>query len=127
MLIPRTMPGRAEPPFKVEERELESGIVELRISGRLDPQAAIVLRYHLVRCLDRKKVRILVDFSGVRYVISKAVSVLLDCTEMARRAGGAVVLAGVSVKIRHIFELMQLDRALQLADTKDEALRILRS
>lgn len=68
--------------------------------------------------------RVLVDFSGVRFIASRMLGILVELTKKAGQAGGKVVVCGLQGDVSRIFRVMRLDRMLTVADTSETAMGI---
>lgn len=66
-----------------------------------------------------------VDFRGVTFLVSPAVTTLLKVMKALRSKGGKLILTGFNDNIRHIFELMRLDQVLLIADDDAHAAKLL--
>ena len=65
-----------------------------------------------------------VDLSGVTFVDSMALGVLLGSMKRLRVHGGKLLLVAPATDIRRIFEITLLDRVFALFPTREEALSI---
>lgn len=103
--------------------EVEDGLV-VSPSGALDVAGAPALHTLLQRALDDGAARIVLDLSGVDFIDSTALRVLVSVHKRLSATGFAVVCP--HARIRRIFDLTALDRVLTLTNTVDEALALLK-
>ena len=85
------------------------GEIEVRGSGALDYIQELGVT------------RTVVDMSGVRWINSTALGVLMYLFSELSRDGRSVVFAGANERVRQIFNATKLDRILTLADTLEAA------
>jgi anti-anti-sigma factor len=60
--------------------------------------------------------RILLDLKAVTFIDSSAIGWLIDANKTVRSAGGALIIHSIQPKVRQIFDLLRLGKALSLAD-----------
>ena len=104
---------------KTEHTE-QTSIVTL--SGRLDAHTVPQVRGVVTDLMDQGHHRILVDMSGVNFVDSTGLSVLVSGMKRCRQAGGDLVLAHLARPLRLIFELTRLDKAFEIFPDRATAL-----
>lgn len=74
------------------------------LSGRLDTTTAPQLQEVLIPAFDEAK-QIELDFSGLAYVSSAGLRVLLMGQKTAKAKGGAMTLTNVSAEVMEVFEM----------------------
>ncbi len=83
----------------------------LLVSGRLDAMHAPALRNKIEELFADGRYRIVLDFSGLEYVASPGLRVLIEARKKARDwkitdfEGGDVRLASLPSRIREVFDL----------------------
>lgn len=117
------MESTGSPPFRMQYEEVSPGIDELRIEGKLDPQPTQIVWEELNQFFARDRVRIILNFSGLTYLVSRALAMLVDATDLARARGGDVVLVEVPDPIRKILQMMGIESILSIESTTREAVR----
>jgi anti-sigma B factor antagonist len=109
---------RGPPVAGVEERE---GAVIVELVGELDLYNAQLLRDALFTAAADGPERLVVELSGVTFVDSTALGVLIETrTRLANRR--AFLLVGPGLEIRRALEISGLDRHFAVHHTLDEAL-----
>lgn len=73
--------------------------------GRLDSTTAPILETALLDRIAAGDVRVSVDFSGIDYVSSAGLRVLLMAAKRAKAANGAFTMHTMTPQIREIFEI----------------------
>lgn len=99
-------PGRASVvDVTVEERADES---VLHVRGDLDATGAPVLRARLVETMESDSRRVVVDLSGVDFVDSLGLSMLVAAHRRAEELGIELHLASPSAASRRVLEITRL-------------------
>ena len=86
-----------------EEQHGEVTIVAL--VGRLDSTTSTALEQHLAALVARGARRVVVDFSGVEYISSAGLRVLLVLAKKLRDTHGTLALCGMGDAVREVFSL----------------------
>ena len=111
--------GLREPPVAGVERVGDAVVV--RLTGELDLYNAHEVRTVLVEHTAGDPERVVVDLSGVEFIDSTALGVLIEArTKLANRH--AFLLAAPAVETRRALEISGLDRHFGLHDSVDDAL-----
>ena len=100
--------------------QAETVIVE--VAGELDLHAASGLRAELARATAAQSPRVAVDLSGVPFIDSTGVGVLVGALKRAREAGGRMAFCGAQPRVTRVFEITGLLDVLPLFATRDQAL-----
>ena len=106
--------------MQLEDRD---GWAVARASGDLDLTTAIRLREQVVQVITGGQPRVILDLQEVDFVDSTGLGVIVGLLKRARGQGGDLRLVSTRTSLRKVLELTDLDRALPLAGTVDEALR----
>lgn len=97
----------------------------LRPPGTLDhltaPAFRAALEPHLAHCAADGD-RVVLDFSGVPYISSAGLRVLMLASKQARAQGGAIVIAALAPLPLEIFAISRFDQVLPVFRTVGEAL-----
>ncbi|HKW94096.1 MAG TPA: STAS domain-containing protein [Methylomirabilota bacterium] len=99
--------------------------VVLHPAGRIDPATAdgfkAALAPHLAGCAAGRD-RLVLDLSGVEYISSVGLRVLMLASKQAKAQGGALAVAGLQSVVREIFEISRFNLVLEVFPTLREAL-----
>ncbi len=98
----------------------QNGATIVRLSGELDLYNAHTVREALIGCTEESPDRLVVDLSGVNFIDSTALGVLIEARSKLGRDG--LALAAPQLDTRRTLQVSGLDRHLPVHDTVDEAL-----
>jgi anti-sigma B factor antagonist len=110
--------------FRIDEAEHVdgTGTVVIAVHGDTDRHVADELQVRLAEAIaDRPSVLVL-DFSGVTFLDSMALGVLLKSLKRLGQLGGRMRVVAPRAEIRRIFEVTLLDRLFDLDSSRDEAI-----
>lgn len=93
----------------------------LTLAERLDSNNADVFKKEAVEVLNSPADRLILDFSGTKFVDSIGLGALVSILKQSAQKQKKVVLASLSTQVRQIFELTRLYRLFEIYDTVDEA------
>lgn len=78
------------------------------------------LHDHVRRLVERGQDRFVVDLSGARWLNSTGLGILVSIHHTVMRAGGRMAVCGANRRIRGIYFVAQLDKAIPTCETLDE-------
>jgi anti-sigma B factor antagonist len=111
--------GMREDP--VAEISRNDGSVIVSLAGELDLYNAHEVRDALLQCCAESPTRLIVDLSGVKFIDSTALGVLIEArTKLENRRG--FLLAAPGLETKRALEISGLDRHFAVHDTLDAAL-----
>jgi anti-sigma B factor antagonist len=111
--------GIREDPIEAISRDNGSTVVSL--AGELDLYNAHAVREALLGCCAEEPDRLVVDLSGVTFIDSTALGVLIEArTRLTNRRG--FLLAAPALETRRALEISGLDRHFAVHDSLDAAL-----
>ena len=96
--------------------ETADGRCDLQVRGDLDIATSSLLGHELYDLLDLDFARIGVDLSGVSFIDSSALSVLVRAHERAKSKGDRLELLHPSPACIKVFTITGLDRVFDLAE-----------
>ena len=101
-------------------------IVNFRNASILDSLAIDAIARELYAIIDEKASRkIVMDFSGVKFLASQAVGVLITLKKKADAIKGEVVICSMPDEIKRVFKIMNLARMFNFFDGEKAALESL--
>jgi anti-anti-sigma factor len=89
----------------------------LKIDGRIDSDTSPEFEEKLDALFKDKSHKIVLDMSGVEFISSAGLRVLISGRKTARAAKGDIRLAAVTDKIKRSFELVGFDKLFESYDT----------
>jgi anti-sigma B factor antagonist len=108
--------------MEIQEQQFERGVA-VRISGRLDTTNYTDLEKKLNDLIDRQQDRILVDCSGMDYISSSGLRILLMALKKVNLAKGIFALCGLQPGIREIFDISGFTTIFAIFDTQEDAIK----
>jgi len=98
------------------------GITLIELSGELDAHTAPDFeRFLEERVHDEHKARLILDFSGLEYISSAGLGVLMGLIEEVRAQSGDMKLIRVPEKIYHVLDLLGFPIVFQILPELKEA------
>jgi anti-sigma B factor antagonist len=103
----------------ISERD---GWAVLAVTGELDVATAPKLRQEAVRMSAAGQHRVVLDLSGVGFLDSTGLGVIVGILKRSRTNGGELLLAGAEPQVRKVFEITRMNDILPLHDSVDDAI-----
>jgi anti-anti-sigma factor len=97
----------------------------LDVSGDIDRDGARAFQDRAVKVLDAGEQLLLVDFTGVTYINSPGLSVLILIAKRLQISGGKLAMNGVNEPIQKVLKISGLLSLLNLSADRDAALAFL--
>ena len=110
--------------MELTERRAGSAVV-LAPAGRIDMGTADQLRERLIPLVTeagKSGQGVVLDFSGVDYISSAGLRVLMLAAKEARASGGKIAVAALQPLVSEIFQISRFDKVLPCHVGMDEAL-----
>lgn len=122
--LERQAGARVEPvPGSLDVRRADHPLgVVLTLGGELDLATVPLLQEQLDRAV-RGRGTVVIDLSGLRFIDSSGLRVLVRAEGQLRASGGQLVLVHGSRAVRRAFEVTRLDRYFAWCDAPSAALR----
>ena len=109
-----------------EVREPSGPVRVIDIQGDITAASEDVLMEAYARASDDGVHAIVLGFTGLEYMNSGGIGLLVTLLVRAQRQHQRVLAYGLSEHYRQIFELTRLDEAMSIHDSEDEALAVAR-
>ena len=97
-------------------------VTVLALRGEVDVSTAPRLRQGLVELATEGRSSVVVDLSGVEFLDSTGLGVLVSGLRRFRLLGGDLILAAAQPRIVRVLEITRLDRAFDVYESVDAAL-----
>jgi len=94
----------------------------LPLEGEIDLHLSPSIAASLARMFEKKPPKLVVDLSGVTYIDSSGLAVLIEAMQNVEQYGGQFALAGLQETIRVIFEIARLDQVFRIFPDAEAAL-----
>jgi anti-sigma B factor antagonist len=96
-------------------------------AGRIDHASAdmfqAALSPHLVQC-HAGEAPLIIDMSGVEYISSVGLRVLMVAAKQAKAQNGRIAIAALTPMVREVFEISRFNLVFDLFDSVDAALAV---
>ncbi|MAT38969.1 MAG: anti-anti-sigma factor [Ectothiorhodospiraceae bacterium] len=111
--------------MKIQTKE-QNGIVIISLEGAmLGSGEALPLNEALHSMLDSGLNRAVIDLSGVTFINSSGLGMLIKGMTTLRDAGGDLKISGANEKVLNVFQITKLDSVLDQYPNVDDALSAL--
>ncbi|NCO43211.1 MAG: anti-sigma B factor antagonist [Armatimonadetes bacterium CG_4_10_14_3_um_filter_66_18] len=112
--------------LSVEVQQLGPGTALMVLAGELELANCSRVRDAAISLLAQSTTRIVMDLSGLSFIDSSGVGVVIGTLKRARERQGAVALVCTDPTILRVFEITGLAQVLSLHATQEEANQALR-
>lgn len=107
----------------IKSSTLDGGIALLEVSGSLiGGEETDKVRAAVAGFVDREYQKLIIDLSGVTYLNSTAIGVLVAAQTSYARKGWQIKLCGVNKNINNIFVVTKLTLVFDVHDTRQGAM-----
>ena len=111
-----------EPPnFELTEEEIDETRVILRVVGEIHATTAPEFSERLNAAIAQGHTGVVLDLTGVEFIDSTGLSVLLNGLRRVTRVRGTMVLACANPTVLRLFEITKLDSTFEIVGDCDEA------
>ena len=100
----------------------KSGTAVMDISGRLDAITAIDAENSLTELVKDGNYKILLNLSGLDYISSAGIRVLLTVAKLLKRHDGQLTFTGLKGGVLNVFNMSGLQAIFKVYETEEEAL-----
>ena len=102
--------------------EVIGDITILKLSGNIvgGPES-ITVNQTLSNLIDDKKVNVILDLSGIDFMNSSGLGVIIHSANQLKQNSGSLKLANVSDKIKHIMKITKLDSVFDSYESVESA------
>lgn len=96
----------------------QDGVFIFQITGEINITTSPELRKLFEK--EQKK-KIVIDFEKVSYIDSSGLATLVEVLKKTRTQGGSLGLAGMSDKVKSLFEITKLDKLFSIFQNQSDA------
>jgi len=108
---------------RVSSSRFGSDSFVVAVGGELDLHSVEPLREELADVLERGARCILVDLTGVSFLESTTLAILIDAAKALRASGGHMVLVADDPRVKRIFEITGLERTFYVESSLPEGVQ----
>lgn len=108
----------------VEVKEEQRGdILILHIRGRLDAISSPSAEKRVFDSINNGQHKLLMDFSGVSYLSSAGMRMLLSTTKKLKALSGKLAICSINQNVMDVLKMSGFDHVLELFPNEEDALR----
>ncbi len=96
----------------------KDGVAVFQVNGEINISTSPDLKKHFEKLAAKK---VVVDLTEVGYVDSSGLATLVEMLKKTKSQGGSLGLAGMSEKVRSLFEITKLDKLFPIFASQEEA------
>ena len=108
----------------VQDARKDADAVLASLRGEIDLHNSPEVRAALLELLAKHQPKkLILDLSGVPYMDSSAIAVLVESLQKIRKTGGRIYLTDLQPRVKGLLEIARLDSIFVLTKDAEEALR----
>lgn len=98
----------------------------IKVDGEIDHHTSIIIREKIDKEFSRNNAKnIIFDFSGIDFMDSSGIGVIMGRYRNAKQMGGKVAIAGVNASLDRIFNISGLHKIINNYENVEQALKSL--
>ena len=101
--------------------EQVSGVTAITPTGRIDSNTSKQLEDQIERIVTADSMPLVIDLSGVDYISSAGLRIILALAKRSQAAQGRLALHGLKPNIKEVFEISGFSTILAIYDSRDSA------
>lgn len=105
------------------QEDKKGDILVLRIKGRLDAMSSPAAEKKIFDCINSGQNKLLLEFSGVEYLSSAGMRMLLSTTKKLKALAGKLVVCSITTNVMDVLKMSGFDHVLELAKNEDDGLK----
>jgi anti-sigma B factor antagonist len=114
------------PNFDLTEEELDERTVVIKVAGEIHATTAPEFSTRLNNAIEGGKTSVVLDLTGVEFIDSTGLSVLLNGLRRVTRVRGVMVIACANPTVLRLFEITKLDSTFEILAGCDDAIARIR-
>jgi anti-sigma B factor antagonist len=107
--------------LEISREQMPDGIGGINVAGELDLYTAPRLKEELLATLEDGALKVIVDMSGVNFIDSSALGVLIGGVKRLKPKDGRMVLVIIDDNVNWIFRITGLNNVFDIYPTREEA------
>lgn len=112
--------------MKLEYSELKDGIRLIRLEGRLDLNGTYSIEVQFVNRCAGEGIRVIVDLSGVSYISSVGIPMLVNTAKSVVNRGGKMAFLSPQENVIKVLELVGVTQVISIYNDQETAIQGLR-
>jgi anti-anti-sigma factor len=112
----------AEPRFHLSERAIDASSTVISVEGELHVSTAPEFSHALNDAIAGGRTSVVLDMTGVGFIDSTGLSVLLNALRRVTRRGGSLAIACANPTVLRLFEITRLDSTFDIEPDVESAL-----
>lgn len=101
--------------------EQTQGVDVIHLKGRIIYESENYVKSEIEKHFEAGQKKLVLDLSGLSYINSSGLGILINLLKKIRGQNGDMYLAGLSREISELFRITSLDHVFRIFDTVDEA------
>ncbi len=102
--------------------ENKDGIHFVHVNGEIDAESSIYLDNAFKEALENGERKVITDLTKLKYISSAGLGVFISHLDSFNTEGVKLVLFGISETVKQVFDILGLEKLLQIVKTESEAL-----
>jgi anti-sigma B factor antagonist len=116
-----------EPRFHLTEHEVDDQTTVVAVEGEIHVSTAPDFSRALNESIAAGRTSMVIDMTGVEFIDSTGLSVLLNALRRVTRAGGRMVLVCTNPNVLRLFEITRLDSTFDIESRLTRALELVQA
>jgi anti-sigma B factor antagonist len=116
-----------EPDFQLAEDDVDRRTHVIAVTGEIHVSTAPEFSRRLNAAIARGKTAVVLDLTGVEFIDSTGLSVLLNGLRRVTRQRGRMAIVCTNPTVLRLFEITRLDSTFDIHETREDALRTARA
>ena len=98
-------------------------VLILRMTGRLDALSSANVEKAVFESINQGRQKLLIDFSGIDYLSSAGMRMLLSVAKKLKSLSGKLVIFAITPTVMEILKMAGFDHVLEITISQEEGLR----
>ncbi len=108
--------------LNIELETIENKIM-IRLDGRLDALSSHALEKKIQILIEEKHIRIMLDFSGIDYLSSAGMRLLLSVSKKLKNIKGYLVIFSLTDEVMDVIKMAGFDKILNICKSEQQAVQ----
>lgn len=104
------------------KEEAKGDLLIIRITGRLDAISSPIAEKKIFDFINNGQHKLLIDFTGIDYLSSAGMRMLLSVSKKLKSLSGKLVLFSITTNVMDILRMSGFDHVLEIVKTEEDGL-----